>query len=132
MGGPSVRQPLFETSDNMEKADKLFPKRDSSDPDRILYVSAKGRVAWDLAVDKLPTVEDKTIGKGAEKVSVREGVSQRRRHSEKLSSKKAFLDWRCHSILIFLDDFLLHFRQDSVRDKRDLFMEQRAPVPRTN
>ena len=36
-----------------------FLKRDDKNPDRLVYVSTKGEVSWDVPVDKLPTVEEK-------------------------------------------------------------------------
>ena len=44
---------------HMEKTEKWFLKRDVKNPDRLVYVSTKGEVAWDLPTDRLPTVEEK-------------------------------------------------------------------------
>ena len=43
----------------MEKTERWFLKRDDKNPDRLVYVSTKGEVSWDVPVDKLPTVEEK-------------------------------------------------------------------------
>ena len=43
----------------MEKTEQWFLKRDDKNPDRLVYVSTKGEVSWDVPVDKLPTVEEK-------------------------------------------------------------------------
>ena len=44
---------------HMEKTERWFLKRDDKNPDRLVYVSTKGEVSWDVPVDKLPTVEEK-------------------------------------------------------------------------
>ena len=44
---------------HMEKTERWFPKRDDKNPDRLVYVSTKGEVTWDVPVDSLPTVEEK-------------------------------------------------------------------------
>ena len=44
---------------HMEKTERWFLKRDDKNPDRLVYVSTKGEVTWDVPVDKLPTVEEK-------------------------------------------------------------------------
>ena len=43
----------------MEKSEKWFLKRDGKDPNKMVYVSTKGEVTWDILVDSLPTVEEK-------------------------------------------------------------------------
>ena len=43
----------------MEKWEKGFLKRNVKDPNRMVYVSTKGEVTWDIPVDSLPTVEEK-------------------------------------------------------------------------
>ena len=43
----------------MEKTERWFLKRDVKNPDRLVYVSTKGEVSWDVPVDSLPTVEEK-------------------------------------------------------------------------
>ena len=43
----------------MEKTERWFLKRDVKNPDRLVYVSTKGEVSWDVPVDTLPTVEEK-------------------------------------------------------------------------
>ena len=43
----------------MEKTERWFLKRDVKNPDRLVYVSTKGEVSWDVPVDALPTVEEK-------------------------------------------------------------------------
>ena len=43
----------------MEKTERWFLKRDDKNPDRLVYVSTKGEVTWDVPVDSLPTVEEK-------------------------------------------------------------------------
>ena len=43
----------------MEKAERWFLKRDDKNPDRLVYVSTKGEVTWDIPIDSLPTVEEK-------------------------------------------------------------------------
>ena len=44
---------------HMEKTERWFLKRDVKNPDRLVYVSTKGEVSWDVPMDKLPTVEEK-------------------------------------------------------------------------
>ena len=44
---------------HMEKTERWFLKRDDKNPDRLVYVSTKGEVTWDVPVDSLPTVEEK-------------------------------------------------------------------------
>ena len=44
---------------HMEKTERWFLKRDVKNPDRLVYVSTKGEVSWDVPVDTLPTVEEK-------------------------------------------------------------------------
>ena len=46
----------------MEKSEKWFLKKDGKDPNKMVYVSTKGEVTWDIPVDSLPTVEEKNIG----------------------------------------------------------------------
>ena len=43
----------------MEKAEKWFLKRDTKNPNQMVYVSTKGEVSWDVPVDSLPTVKEK-------------------------------------------------------------------------
>ena len=43
----------------MEKTERWFLKRDDKNPDRLVYVSTKGEVTWDVPVDSLPTVEER-------------------------------------------------------------------------
>ena len=43
----------------MEKTEKWFLKRDTKNPNQMVYVSTKGEVIWDIPVDSLPTVEEK-------------------------------------------------------------------------
>ena len=43
----------------MEKAERWFLKWDDKNPDRLVYVSTKGEVTWDIPIDSLPTVEEK-------------------------------------------------------------------------
>ena len=43
----------------MEKTERWFLKRDVKKPYRLVYVSTKGEVTWDVPVDSLPTVEEK-------------------------------------------------------------------------
>ena len=43
----------------MEKAEKWFLKRDTKNPNQMVYVSTKGEVTWDVSKDSLPTVEEK-------------------------------------------------------------------------
>ena len=44
---------------HMEKTEQWFLKRDDKNPERLVYVSTKGEISWDVPVDKLPTVEEK-------------------------------------------------------------------------
>ena len=44
---------------HMEKTEQWFLKRDDKNPDRLVYVSTKGEVSWDVPTDRLPTVEEK-------------------------------------------------------------------------
>ena len=44
---------------HMEKTERWFLKRDVKNPERLVYVSTKGEVSWDVPVDSLPTVEEK-------------------------------------------------------------------------
>ena len=39
--------------------DRWFVKRDRSDPNKIVYVSQKGEVSWDIPLSKLATVEER-------------------------------------------------------------------------
>ena len=39
--------------------DRWFIKRDRSDPNKIVYVSQKGEVSWDIPLSKLATVEER-------------------------------------------------------------------------
>ena len=39
--------------------DRWFIKRDRQDPNRIVYVSQKGEVSWDIPLSKLATVEER-------------------------------------------------------------------------
>ena len=44
---------------HMEKTERWFLKRDEKNPDRLVHVSTKGEVSWDVPAEKLPTVEEK-------------------------------------------------------------------------
>ena len=39
--------------------DRWFIKRDTKDPNKIVYVNEKGEIAWEAPRPQLPTVEEK-------------------------------------------------------------------------
>ena len=47
---------------HMETSEKWILKRDTKNPNQMVYVSTKGEVAWDVPVDTLPTAEEKQHG----------------------------------------------------------------------
>ena len=44
---------------HMEKSEKWFLRRDTKNPNQMIYVSTKGEVSWDIPMDSLPTVEER-------------------------------------------------------------------------